>query len=79
MSINDTVSNLNPDRRTKVVVQMRSLIQNFQDENPDWETADDEEHIEGNDKMTSNDLSMSRAFQVLYTSIACLSSAIRNR
>ena len=56
MSINDTVSNLNPDRRTKVVVQMRSLIQNFQDENPDWETADDEEHIEGNDKMTSNDL-----------------------
>ena len=51
MSINDTVSNLNPDRQTKVIIQMRALIQNFEDENPDWETADDEE-IEGNDKMT---------------------------
>ena len=56
MSINDTVSNLNPDRQTKVIVQMRALIQNFEDENPDWETADNEEKIEGNDKMTQNDL-----------------------
>ena len=52
MSINDTVSNLNPDRQTKVIIQMRALIQNFEDENPDWETAEDEENIEGNDKMT---------------------------
>ena len=52
MSINDTVSNLNPDRQTKVIIQMRALIQNFEDENPDWETVDDEENIEGNDKMT---------------------------
>ena len=56
MSINDTVSNLNPDRQTKVIVQMRALIQNFKDENPDWETADDEEDTEGNDKMTQADL-----------------------
>ena len=56
MSINDTVSNLNPDRQTKVIVQMRALIQNFEDENPDWETADNEEKTEGNDKMTQNDL-----------------------
>ena len=56
MSINDTVSNLNPDRQTKVIVQMRALIQNFEDENPDWETADDEEDTEGNDKMTQHDL-----------------------
>ena len=52
MSINDTVSNLNPDRQTKVIVQMRALIKNFKDENPDWETADNEEKTEGNDKMT---------------------------
>ena len=52
MSINDTVSNLNPDRQTKVIVQMRALIQNFEDENPDWKTADNEEKTEGNDKMT---------------------------
>ena len=56
MSINDTVSNLNPDRQTKVIVQMRALIQNFENQNPDWETADEEENIEGNDRMTSNDL-----------------------
>ena len=56
MSINDTVSNLNPDRQTKVIVQMRALIQNFEDENPDSETADDEEDTEGNDKMTQHDL-----------------------
>ena len=35
---------------------MRALIQNFEDENPDWETADDEEDTEGNDKMTQADL-----------------------
>ena len=63
MSINDTVSNLNPDRQTKVIVQMRALIQNFEDENPDWETADDEEDNEGNDKMTQYDLSL--------TSVVC--------
>ena len=63
MSINDTVSNLNPDRQTKVIVQMRALIQNFEDENPDWETADDEEDIEGNDKMTQYDLSLTSSGQ----------------
>ena len=63
MSINDTVSNLNPDRQTKVIVQMRALIQNFEDENPDWETADDEEDNEGNDKMTQYDLSLTSSGQ----------------
>ena len=64
MSINDTVSNLNPDRQTKVIVQMRALIQNFEDENPDWETADDEEDNEGNDKMTQYDLSLTSSGQM---------------
>ena len=64
MSINDTVSNLNLDRQTKVIVQMRALIQNFEDENPDWETADDEENIEGNDKMTYHDLYLTPFGQV---------------
>ena len=63
MSINDTVSNLNPDRQTKVIVQMRALIQNFEDENPDWETADDEEDTEGNDKMTQHDLFLTSSGQ----------------
>ena len=63
MSINDTVSNLNPDRQTKVIVQMRALIRNFEDENPDWETADDEEDTEGNDKMTMHDLSLTSSGQ----------------
>ena len=63
MSINDTVSNLNPDRQTKVIVQMRALIQNFEDENPDWETADDEKDTEGNDKMTQFDLPLTSSGQ----------------
>ena len=63
MSINATVSNLNPDRQTKVIVQMRALIQNFEDENPDWETADDEEDTEGNDKMTQHDLILTSSSQ----------------
>ena len=63
MSINATVSNLNPDRQTKVIVQMRALIQNFEDENPDWETADDEEDTEGNDEMTQHDLILTSSSQ----------------
>ena len=64
MSINDTVSNLNLDRQTKVIVQMRALIQNFEDENPDWETADDDEDNEGNDKMTYHGLYLTPFGQV---------------
>lgn len=42
---------------------MRALIQNFEDENPDWETVEDAE-IEGNDKMTFHDLYLAPFGQV---------------
>ena len=42
---------------------MRALIQNFEDENPDWEMADDEEDTEGNDKMTQHDLFLTSSGQ----------------
>ena len=76
MSINDTVSNLNPDRQTKVIVQMRALIQNFEDENPDWETADNEEKTEGNDKMTQNDLFLTSFGQFHFQQQALLLSSV---